>query len=63
LVAGAATATIVAPDTLVPVGVVGHGGVVAPIRAPVGVARTTAAGAADSGAGTNRPVPSATRVR
>jgi hypothetical protein len=63
LVAGAATAAIVAPDTIAPVGVVGHGGVVAPGRAPTGVVRAPAGGSAESGAGTDRPLPSATRTR
>jgi cellulose synthase/poly-beta-1,6-N-acetylglucosamine synthase-like glycosyltransferase len=62
VVVGATTAALVAPDTLTPVGVVGHVSDVTPARAPNGVVRGSTGGATQPGPATQRLSPSATRA-
>jgi hypothetical protein len=63
VVVGGATAAIVAPDRLVPVGVVGHVGVTTPGRTPAAGVRPSTGAAAAPTTGTGRPVNSATPAR
>jgi len=63
VVLGTASAALVAPGTLAPVGGIAHAGVITPARTPIGVVRSPSGRAVESGTKTHASLSSATGTR